>query len=1050
MRKLLSSLSIALLWATFALAQERTVTGTVTASDDGSALPGVSIKVKGTAAGTQTGAEGQYSIKVQDNSVLVFSFIGFASQEVAVGARIVVNVTMGTDAQQLGEVVVVGYGTQQRRDVTGSISKVQGNEIANLATPSFDRQLAGRATGVQVITPSGLLGQAPQIRIRGTNSISSGTSPLIVVDGVPSVSGNIGGSLQVLGSVSGAGATNVNALADINPTDIESIEVLKDGAATAIYGSRASNGVILVTTKRGRAGATTFNYDSYYATANVSKRFDLLDADQFITIANERLVNAGNTAQAFATPDGNGGFVNTNWQDFVLRRAAQHNHSLSASGGTERTKYFFSLGYSDQKGIVQSNALKRYNFRANLDQNINKIFKFGATAGLSYQDNAGPITNGNAISGLTYGTIRMLPNVPVYDPADPTGYNIAPDRRSLGRGANLTPISDNTPNQRFVLDNNQRQVDAYRLLGSTYLEASILTGLKFRTQLGGDGSYTDDFTRNDPRHGDSFASNGLLSQIYAPFFRVNWQNILSYSKSFNDAHNMDVTLVSELQKERASYFTASAQNISDPFFTENIVSNTFVTPTAFGGLTTKGIESYLARVNYNFRSKYYFGASIRADKLSSLPEATRLGYFPGASVAYRISEEGFFKNSFIAKFISDLRLRASIAEVGNTELSDNFPYLGLYGAAAYGGQSGIAFSNTGNPDLRWESQRTYDAGINMSILDNRFNFTVAYWRKDNKDIILDAPTPPSLGVPGNAISRNIGSVRNNGWEFELGGDVLQKTNFKWNANLTFSTQENKVLELVNGQDILPQHNNASFNIIRVGESMRSIYGYQYEGVNTANGNPLYRKADGTIIQGNINTNAYRGYDPANPGVLGAAATLAATDRRVLGSSLPTWFGGFNNTMTYKNLDMNVFFRFQGGNVIYNRTRADLLNQNFVNNGTEILGRWQSPENPGDGQTPKQYFGRSTFINLDTQASTRFLEKGDFLRLDNVSIGYRLPNPILSRAGLSRVRVYVSGQNLFTATEYSGLDPEVNTNGAGVDYNGTPQQRTFTFGLNLGF
>jgi TonB-dependent starch-binding outer membrane protein SusC len=1034
MKKLLQSLFILLFVASAAMAQNRTITGTVTSKDDGLPIPGVSVKVKGTNIGASTGANGKFSLSVPANSAsLEISSIGYLPVTINIGSSDVINASLVTDSKALGEIIVTGYGTVSKKDNTASVSRISGSSVTDVSIPSFDRALAGKATGVQVITPSGLLGQAPQIRIRGINSISSGTSPLFVIDGVPSLSGNVGSF------------TSANALGDINPNDIESIDILKDGAATAVYGSRAANGVVLITTKRGKNG-TQFSYDGYAAVANVSKRFDLLNADQFIEIANERYRNAGVTVvNAVPTPNGNGGFVDTDWQDVVFRQAVQQNHALSASGGTDKTKYYFSLGYSDQKGAIVANSLERYSLRANLDQKINKTFTFGITSGFTYQNNLGPTSASNALSGNIFAATRMLPNVPVYNAADPTGYNIAPDRRSLGAGSNLITISDNIPNILFVLEQNPRRSQTYRAIGNTYLEANIISGLKFKTQLGLDASFEDAFSYTDPRAGDGLSANGNMSQAYSPFIRWNWQNILTYTKSFNSVHNIDVTLVSEFQKDKNSFYQASISNISDIFFNQNITSNTFVTPNVAGGLTYSGIESYLARASYNYKSKYYLGASIRRDGLSALPEANRIGYFPGVSAAWRISEEDFFKNSNGLKFINELKLRGSFAEVGNTSIG-TFPYLGTYAAAAYGNQSGIGFNQTGNPDLRWESQKSYDAGIEMALFNNKINIVAAYWKKDNVGSILSAPTPPSVGIPGNAINRNIGSITNNGLEFAINADVLSSNKLQWNTSLNFSTQNNKVLALVNGQDINPN----GFNIIRVGESINALYGYQYMGVNMANGNPIYQKANGSLIQGNITTQSYVGYDPANPTVLGAAATLAADDRKILGNSLPKWFGGFNNTLTYENFDLNVFFRFQGGNFIMNRTRQDLLNMNFVNNSTEVLGRWKSVSEPGDGQTPKLWAARGTFVNLQDQASTRFVEKGDFLRLDNLALGYKLPSNLLTKVGISKLRVYASVQNVFVVTGYSGLDPETNTSGAGVDFNGNPQLRTFTFGLNLGF
>ncbi|WP_406824613.1 SusC/RagA family TonB-linked outer membrane protein [Pedobacter sp. KACC 23697] len=1044
MKKLLQSLFILLFIASSAMAQERTITGTVTGKGDGLPLPGVSVKIKGTSSGTTTGADGKFTIRVASSaSAIEFSSIGYVSQSVSIGGRNSISVSLVSDAQSLTDVVVVGYGTASKKDVIGSVAKVTGESLQNIPAPSFDRALAGKATGVQVITPSGLLGQAPQVRIRGINSITSGASPLYVVDGIPVISGDVGGF------------TSVNALADINSNDIESIEILKDGAATAIYGSRAANGVVLITTKRGKSG-TQFNYDGWTAIANISSRFDLLNADEFVTIANERFTNAGQTPQAKPTPDGSGGFVDTDWQDAVFQQSVQQSHSVSASGGTDKTKYFMSLGFTDQKGAIVSNSLRKYSFRANLDQKITNFLTFGITSGVTYQKNLGPLAGSNNLSGNIFAATRMLPNVPVYSATDITGYNISADRRSLGPGANLSPISDNIPNIRFVLDNNVRQSQTIRLIGSTYLEAKIMDGLKFKTQLGIDGSYIEDFVYTDPRHGDGFSSNGSMSQAYSPFFRWNWQNILSYTKSINGEHNIDVTLVSELQKQRSSFFQANVSNLLNIYFNQNITSGTFITPTVSGGLTLNGIESYLGRLNYNYKNKYYITGSIRRDALSSLPMGNRVGYFPGVGVQYRINQEEFFKNAEGLSFISDLRLKASFAEVGNTDIG-SFPYFGTYGAALYGNQGGIGFNNTGNPLLKWESQKKYDVGLDVGVLSNRVNLSVSYWKQDTKDLILAAPTAPVLGVPGNSISRNVGSMTNKGWEFSVNADVLPAGKVKWNTTLNFSVQSNKVTGLVDGNDIV-----GDYNLTRVGESIRTLYGYQYAGVNAANGNPLYVKADGSLVQGRISNTTYYKYDPANPNYFFNAAqpvsatnpdnrsSLTANDKVILGNSLPKWFGGFNNTVTYGDFDLNVFLRFQGGNYIMNRTRQDLLSNNFVNNSVEVLGRWQSAENPGDGQMPRLWAARGAFINLDNNAVSRFVEKGDFLRMDNLALGYSLPSSILSKGSIRKVRVYASAQNLFVITGYKGLDPETNTSGAGVDFNGNPQLRTFTFGLNLGF
>lgn len=1028
MKKLLFSFALILFCVSITLAQ-RVITGTVV-DEKGEALIGAAVLVKGTSTGTVSDINGGYSVNVPANGkILVFSYTGYNTLELEIGASNILDAKLQAGIS-LDEVVVVGYGAQAKRDVTGSISKVKGETLSDLASPSFVQQLAGRAAGVQVQNTSGILGSSPQIRVRGVNSISSGTQPLIVVDGVPAISGDRGGF------------TPANALGDINPSDIESFEILKDGAATAVYGSRAANGVILITTKRGKAGKPKFNYDAFVGQAQAIELFDLLEAADFVTINNEKYANAGSNPVAVGTD------VNTDWQDAVFRKGTQQSHSFSVTGGTDMMNYFLSFGFSDQTGIAIGNSLKRYSFRANLEQKVNSWLKSGFTTGITRQENEGPLTGSNNLSGNTFAVIRMLPNVAVFDANDPTGYNIDDaNPRSLGRGTNNDVISNGIPNIRFVLDNDRRLATSWRLLGNAFLEATLADGLTLRTQLGVDGSLVDDYQFQDPRHGDGFSAVGRVSQAFSPFLRWNWQNVLNYQNSFGK-NNLGVTLVQEFQKERSTFFQSTVTALSDRFFQENIVSGTFTNQTVAGGIGENGLSSYLGRVNYNYDNKYYISALIRRDVLSSLAPDNRVGYFPGFSFAYRISQESFWDG--LRDVISDLRLRGSYAVTGNTSIG-NYPYVGSFGSALYGVQNGIAYSNFGNDKLRWEEQAKLDFGLDIGLLNNRFNLSVAYWIQDNKDVILQAPTAPSLGIPGNFINQNIGQVKGKGIELTLDGQLVNSGGFRWNASVNFSTQDNEVLALVNGQDIT-----TNYNVIRVGESLRAIYGFDYEGVNPANGNPIYKKADGTLIQGNIATQTYFVYDPANPTELTTAASLsAAADRRVLGSALPTWFGGFDNNFSFKGFDMNIFLRFSGGNYIMNRTAVELYNQGFNNNGAGIMGRWQSADNPGDGQTPRVWLNRENFINNPDFASTRWVEKGDFLRIANLSLGYTFPRTTMQKAGVESLRIFVQAQNLFTFTEYSGLDPETSTNfstntGFGEDFNGNPQQRVISAGINLGF
>ncbi len=1049
MRKILfGSFLLTLLFCLPGLAQDMTVSGRVTSSDDGSGLPGVTVQVKGTGRGTTTDVQGNYTLSASPSNTLVFSFIGYTTQEVAVGNKSTINLSLAGDSKQLSEVVVIGYGTQQRQRVTSSISTVDGGAIANLATPSFDQQLGGRAAGVQVTVPSGLLGTPPRIRIRGTNSISSGADPLIVVDGVPVVTGNQ--------SAQGTTSVQTNPLGDINPQDIESYEVLKDGAATAIYGSRAANGVILVTTKKGRKnGGVKVNFDVQGGVTNAISRFDLLDANQFVQVANEKITNAGGQPQAVASPTG----VNTNWQDQIFRQGTSQNYNLSVAGGSEKTNYYYSAGYNKQVGAIRPNDQTRFSFLTNVDHSVNKFISVGMKLQAARTQNNGLNSGTNALSGNLTSAARLFPNVPVYDAANPTGYNISPDGAVLGSGPNLRNIDNNYTNSRFTLDNNLFRANSSRILSNGYISITPLDGLSIRSQVAADYTSVRDLQSLDPRHGDGRGSNGYVFQSSREVIRWNIQNVLNYDRTFAEAHTVNLTLGAEYQKTTNSVFTGQGQNFSDRFFLQNgLISGTFATQLSSGSFTPTGFDSYFGRLQYSYRDKYLASFSARNDGISSLPEANRRGTFFGGSVGYRVSQEDFYKNSSVGRVMNDLKIRVSYAQVGNVDIGA-FPYVGTFGSAQYASQNGIAFAQAGNPDLRWETSNKENYGVDFGFFANRLTGSVDYFRNTINGLILDAPTPSSVGIPNNSISRNVGSMTNQGLELALNFDVINKGDFRWATSFNYTTLTNNITALNKGADGVDQDILFTYNINRVGNPVSAIYGYKSAGVNPANGNVLMFKADGKIVQRDGSTGSYSFYDPASPNsfsAVTAAALSAASDRQILGNTNPTFYGGMSNTFRYKGFDLDVFLRYSGGNKILNVTRQEtLLNQDFNNNGTEILSRWQKE---GDITTvPKMYLNAGNAINFNGLAVSRFVENGDFLRIQNISLGYTLPKTLLStgRFPISSVRLFAQVQNAFTFTKYTGLDPELNANTNtnsqfGVDYNTNPQLRVTTFGLNIGF
>lgn len=1034
-----------------AIAQSRTISGIVTDAKDGSPLPGATVRIRNTSTGTVTDAAGRFTIKVPSGAAgLQISSTGFISKDVSAAGSSELKIALSSDEKALSEVVVVGYGTQERRNVTGSVGTVKGEVLKNLASSSFDRQLAGQVTGVQVGVSTGSLGQPARIRIRGVNSITNSSDPLYVVDGVPYISGDQGGSASV----------SYNPLGDINPADIESVEVLKDGSATAIYGSRASNGVILITTKKGKHGKTSIAYNAWLAAATPSRRFDLLDADQFISITNEKLRNANLAEAAKSNSDPEGNPYNTDWQDIILRTGFQQNHALSFSGATDQTNYYFSLGYADMDGTTVGNDQTRYSVRAKLEQKVLDRVTFGINMGVTHTTDNGLNAGTNALSGNIGGAIRLFPNVPAMF-ADGT-YNLSADKQRLGKGENTREIDDNYTNLKYVLDHNVFRNQSMNTTGNAFVSISVLQGLDIRSQIGINNINVEYYRYYDPIHGDGRGDVGSTAQYSMPQFRYNWQNTISYNRTLG-VHNIGFVAGLEYQKTRSRYFFASATNLSDVFFGgENIISDAWGTKNLGGSVTERAFESYFARANYAYNDRYLLTATIRQDKISSLPWGNQAATLPGVSLGWRISRESFFQNANLG-FINELKLRGGYAKVGNVEIG-SYPYAGIFNAVTYGELNAIQYGQIGNPDLSFETSNKINAGLDLALLDNRVQFSFDYFQNNVNNLILAAPTAPSLGVPKNSINVNVGEMNNKGLEFSLGGLVINKENFRWNANLNVTFVKNKVTRLANNNaDIID-----TYNITRVGHSIGTFFGYLSKGVNAANGNPMWEKADGTTVQGNLDASGnmrFYTYDPAKPADLTTpAAALSFADKRILGEANPTWYGGFNNTFSYRNFDLNINMTFSGGNKVYNVTRQEsLTNMKFQNAGKELLRRWTTEGQVTD--VPRLFYGSGAGNSLNQAGNTnsRFLENGSFLRAQNIGLGYTLPAALLQRMRLGSLRIYAQVQNAFIITDYSGLDPELNANaqaiGAttyattnrqpGLDYNTNPVARTYTFGINLG-
>lgn len=784
---------------------------------------------------------------------------------------------------------------------------------------------------------------------------------------------------------------------------------------------------------------------------NVKNKWDLLNAADFITIANEKRTNANLVPNANPNPDG----TDTDWQSEVMvNNAFNQTHNLSFAGGGRKSQYYFSLGYSDQQGVIISNKNTAYRLRFNFETELNRFLKFGNNTTLSKQVDYDQNNGSNSLGGAIASSLRQLPNVSPYSTTHPSGYNILyPTANSMAPAPNLQSVDDNFFNVAFTLRNNVQSSDKHRIVNNSFLELTPVTGLKIRTAFAYDVLADYSFLSWDPRHGDGYGSQGIAQNIQNQYQRITWQNYANYNKTIKQ-HGIYLTAGYEIQKDLTKWFSAQSNQVSDLFFIqENVISGAGQVQQVGGNYSESAIESLFGRLNYDFGGKYFIQGSIRRDGLSSLAPETRYGTFPGASIGWRISEEGFWKNSSsLSRIVNDLKFKASYAVVGNS--IGGFPYLSTFANRPYGNLSGLGPSAVGNRELQWERSTKYDIGLEADLFNDRFHFTADWFLNDIDELILAVPTPPTAGVPNNSISQNIGTSSNKGFELSLSGDIIRNKDFQWGFNVNFSSVNNEIKSLYTiGDNPVLYIPNGAYNLIQVGQPINIIHGYRWAGVNSATGNPMYYNANNELVQ-HSTSNGNNGYYLAksmDDAVLGASSPLTFNDRAILGKAIPTWFGGFGNNLRYKGFDLEFFFRFSGGNSIMNITRQEiLLNQSFQNNGKEILDRWTTA-----GQVtnvPRLRNGNGNAINQNGLAVSRFVESGDFFRLQNVVLGYNFNSQKLStktNGVISGLRIFAQGQNLWISTKYSGSDPE-NASEGGLDAAVSPQTYLLSGGLKVSF
>lgn len=1020
--KLLTGLFAFVLLAQVAIAQNKTISGRVT-DESGSPIAGASVTVKGTKLGAATDNAGNFTLSVPAGKTLEVAAVGYETVQVSTNATSFVF-SLKQDVKSLSEVVVTGFGgAAAKKDLTGNIARVKGKDLEYLPTPSVDQALQGKAAGVFVNAQSGKLGQAVTVRVRGNSSISANSQPLYVLDGVPITTNDqstYGGEM--------------NPLTDINPNDIESIEVLKDAAAGAIYGSRAANGVVLITTKRGKAGKTSVTLNLQTGFSQATKRVRMLnskeyaelilegakyrddldgyaydDPDSWTVYAKDGIMDYYSYGQWSANPE-----KTYDWQDAIFQKGPYRQADLQVRGGTDKTKFFTSFQHLDQTGTIIGNNLIRSTGRLNLDQKANDWLDLGVSLSLSRTFNR-RLPDDNAFSNPLQA-VALMPMTPFLDP-------------NTGLDAGTPPGDVNIPlyyNPILTVKYGRFTQDVYRTFGNTYLRAKLMPGLTFQSEFGLDylSQNEESYFQSQTVRNQSRAVRGVGSNTGTFITNYNTNSYFSYRKE-KGVHNLNATLGMQYQQSQAKYnFTEGTDFPSDSY--QKIAS----AATKSGGSSSQSdfrFLSYFLRANYIFDDKYLLSASGRIDASSRFGKDSRQGFFPALSAGWIISNEKFMNN---IKYLSFLKLRASYGVVGNAEIG-NFPQLGLFsGDAGYAGNAGQRPSQLRNDKLRWETTTQIDGGIDFGLFNNRVSGEIDYYVKKTDGLLLSVNIPATTGFTSQV--KNVGKLENKGWEFVVNTQNTVGA-FKWNTNINLAFNKGKVTDI---QKQIIEGGVSSMNRVEEGYNVGVFYTVEFAGVDPANGNALFYtntlKADGT--RDRTTTSVY-----------------SQASRVVVGDPNPDMIFGFTNSFSYKGFDASIFFNGVRGNQnnIYGMGRYSSASMLYEDNNTaDQLGRWQKP---GDITNIPQV---RLYRTNGSQASSRYIVDGSYIRLRNASIGYTFSGKQLSRAKIEKVRVYVSGQNLLTITKYPYWDPEVNADSfdsniaKGNDFYTPPQPRTFLFGINI--
>jgi len=1048
-KKNLFFLLLALFSSQFIFAQS-TVTGRVSSGD--SVMRGVTVQIKGTTTASQTDGNGNFSINVAPNATLVFSAIGYTPLEIKVENRTTINVNLASSATQLGEVVVVGYGTQRRQDVTGAVSSINAATIEKVPVNTIDQALQGRAAGVQVINNDGRPGSTVSVQIRGVGSLATnGNEPLYVVDGYP-----ISGGLN-----------------NINPNDIASIDVLKDASAASIYGVRAANGVVIITTKRGRKDGIQVSLDASLSFQSKPKKYDVLNAQQFGALVKE--VDADSSQGSF-TPlpewSNPSSLTSVDWQDALYRSGLKENYNLGIRGGTDKVQTAFSVGYNGHKGIVQGSFFKRFNLGLNIDYTISKWLKSSTSAKYARQDQNTAFGTGS-LQQLT----ELIPTI--------TGNKLTNQiKDGAGNYGFYNPINIYTKswgNPLYTIENNDYKNLNNYLLANSSLEATLIPGLRLKTNFGVNISdYSGYFFQPEDRRWDEQYGLGganqdaLYSQSANNNFEWLWENTLAYTKAFGE-HNIDVVAGISAQKNTYRYMTAQGNKqinnaLRDIAQVQNLV--------ATGSQSTNTLASQFGRINYRYADKYYITGTVRRDGVSKFATGNEYGVFPSASVAWRLKGEQFMKD---VDWLHDLKIRGSYGVMGNQAPINPFQYQNLFSTGGpassetnfgytFNGiyQPGLAPIQPANPGLKWETDYTTNVGIDAAFLNGALSLSVDYYIRRSEDFLLNLPVSSQAGYSQN-LAQNVGEIENKGFEFGLNYNRNVNKDFSYGIGLTFTTVNNKLLSINKSLEFIDNlvtitglnaNSWNQFSRTNIGQPIGEFFGYQSLGIfqskaqiDALNAQSVAKNSSFPYYQKNVTAPGDRYFADIN-----GDGHVDAIDRTSLGSPIPKFFGGLNLDATYKRFDINIYFYGSYGNKIFNyqaRMLESFQAPGFVgvqNVGLDYFNDHWTPSNPSNRYTRFTYNDDVIASNVP---SSQYVEDGSYLRLKNVQIGYTIPAQQFGRVPIPKIRVYASTQNLFTITNYSGLDPEIGVSAgsataSGVDAGSYPLSRFFTLGLNVIF